>query len=104
MATELKEMARELVNGADAGMLMQRLKARYQLSYVSHGTSVSFMPVAYGRAELPTTSAVVEGGEANILWQVMNVPKIGPLTAPLVEPLRPCKRKHISFRPPLRGR
>ena len=35
MATELKEMARELVNGADAGMLMQRLKARYQLSYVS---------------------------------------------------------------------
>ena len=39
-------------------------------------TLVSFMPVAHGRSELPTTSAVAEGGKANILWLVMTVPKM----------------------------
>ena len=39
-------------------------------------TVVSFMPVAHGRSESATTSAVAEGGEANILWLVMTVPKM----------------------------
>ena len=37
---------------------------------------VSFMPVAHGRSELPTTSAVAEGGTLKNLWHVMNVPKM----------------------------
>ena len=37
---------------------------------------VSFMPVAHGRLAVPTTSAVAEGSEVKILWQVMNVPKM----------------------------
>ena len=34
------------------------------------------MPVAYGRSESPTTSAVAEAGEVNILFVEMNVPKM----------------------------
>ena len=39
-------------------------------------TVVYLIPVAHGRLAVPTTSAVVEGRELNILWQVMNVPKM----------------------------
>ena len=34
------------------------------------------MPVAHGRSELPTTSAVAEAGEVNISFVEMNVPKM----------------------------
>ena len=42
------------------------------------------MPVAYGRSESPTTSAVVEGGTLKNLWHVMNVPKMQQAYVPSV--------------------
>ena len=57
-------------------------------------TVVSFMPVAHGRSESPAKSAAVEGGEANILWLVMIVPKMQQAYPPMPIFL------HIGYFPP----
>ena len=47
---------------------LERATERTLKKRVSAFHSRLFMPVAHGRSESPTTSAVVEGGQVNILW------------------------------------
>ena len=64
------------------------LHRRTPYDHVSvRATIVLFMPVAYGRLAVRTTSAAVRGCFPNILWREMNVPKMQQ--APRGEVFRP---------------